>query len=238
MSRGRNTVENVMKVSIFIVLWIIANVLGLAIIALVKQLSLMLAYEIGGIYAGILLGAAFSLHILSYKDVLSRPLTELFDDALGNTRINLEWKWRGNRNGLGQIIGIGLLLVSMTIIEGYTFFGHILGNNPTASITIMAIAGIVFGAILSLSVIWFELLIWQEKILFYAIALGVSIFLIAVVSGFSAMFFDSNLFFVVALATKNIASVFNKRSNSADNNRILYMFTAIVFMLFISVIYR
>lgn len=227
-----------MKISLHFVLWIITNILGLSIIALVKPLSLILSYGIGGVYTGILLGTAFSLYILSYKEVLSTPLSKLFDVSSINTPITMEWRWRGNKYSYFIILGLGILLAIMTIIEGYTFYGQALGNNPMASVTIIGITGAVYGMILLVSVVWFELLVWQDKVRFYAIAVVANIFLIAVVSGFSTAFFEGNLLFVVALASKNIVSVFNKYNEIVKTKRIHYIFTAIVFMLCIPVIYR
>ncbi len=229
-----------MQVSHNHVIFMLANVTVLTIIALGEPISREIAYHLGAIYAGIVIGANIALFFYPFVDLRGLSLRDAFAETTPLQRTGYG-RFRRGRNPKQDIntVSVSVLSVLLLPLSGdHTLFGITLPDDPFAYFMTAGLAGLLFGMVLSIQRIWFDMLVWQGKINFYAIALVQFCFIMAIIAGFFGVWAPT-AFFAVALGSRNItnALVFI-RSYKLDATGRVYGLISIGFVLVVPLIYR
>ncbi len=167
-----------------------------------KSSSTELAYEVGSIYAGIIIGTNFTLFVQPFTKHRGDSLKEFFNPFIQRRRY---YSTYGNLQENISIITI-FLLCAITIIENYTFFGQSLGSNPVTAVKGVAIIGAIYAFILVGLGMWFDFWIWQGKLQYYVIAFFAFFFLLSIVVSVSEEFLQTP-FFAVGMVSRAIATI-------------------------------
>jgi hypothetical protein len=214
--------------------YVALNVVILAGIAWARSYSAPLAYELGGIYAGVIIGA--------YLTIISQSLSERWFIPLREA-INMIFRGEGRRLRLNQqeggaILGLSLVFVAMTIIGDYRFLGQSLGSNHLAAVIGMGIIGAIYAMILWGLLAWFDHWIWRGGLLDYAIALGAFVFIISIVGALSGAFVKTPLF-AVGIGSRAVSSVIIlKWRGNAHTGVGANFYVSVIFLLILALILR
>ncbi len=222
-----------MKSRMKFISFLIANLLMLVSIAFVQSINQQLAYEIGAVYAGIILGTNFAFFIQPFKDMRDKSLRK----AIGES-FQREYKLlHGSIEEYMATLGLGCLLAIMTITDNYTFFGNNFGSNRVFAVISMGFVGAIYGLTLLASGIWFDYFLSQSKVISYVLALLEVLFLLSLVVAVSNAFIATH-FFAVGIISRSIASIISHKWGFRHGRDMhIYGYSAIVFMLMVPLIY-
>lgn len=176
------------------------NIAVLAGVAFTRSYNHQLAYEIGSIYAGAVIGTGFTFLVLSIIDLSELSPIEILRNATRNLGT------RGSGSGCTVTIGTSALLGIMAIVGDNKFFGHSFGANPNTTVIGVAILGVYYAMILGTMSMWFDYWIWRGKLFDYAIALSGTLFVLYVVAVLSSVFLRTP-FFAVGIGSRAISSI-------------------------------
>jgi hypothetical protein len=182
--------------------YVALNIAVLAGIVWARSYSAPLAYELGGIYAGVIIGAYFALFAQAFSKGRFMPLREAI-------RITFRGEGRPlrlNQQEFAAILGLSAVFGVMTIIGDYRFLGQGLGNNNVTSVIGIGVVGAIYAMILFGFVVWFDHWIWRGGLLDYAIALGAFLFICSIVGGIFSVFLKTPLF-AVGMGSRAVSSV-------------------------------
>lgn len=206
------------------------NLLILALIVAIRAVNEQLAYAVGSVYVGTLVG--FALYVRS--DLEGMTIDEAVRSLL---RKNTRYGWiKGDKSEYFVILGMSALLIVITLIGDYRFFGHALGDNRTAALIGMGIAGAVYAFFLMANDIWFDLLIWQGKLMYDVIAVMNQVFLLVIVIGVSSLVVPTP-FFAAGLVSRAVTSFILYRLWQ-DMDKYFSPYLLVGFALLVPVIYR
>ena len=164
-------------------------------------------YEIGSVLAGFITGASLSILDQSGNEFRGQTLRVAIQ-GLYSRRIN---RWiQGSKADYAIVGDFVLILVIMTLLGDFAFFGAHIADSKITSIFVMAFVGVVFALIFQLHDLWFGYSIWRNEIVFYVVALLELWFLLAIVSAFSGWLFETR-FFVAVIGGQSIVIVLARK---------------------------
>lgn len=220
-----------MKLLIYLMIASLLTIIG---IGFVQSSNQQLAYDIGGIFAGAIVGITFALFVRPFTDIRGKSISEAISILFQRQN-----RWiRGSKSEYIATMGMGALLAIMTIIGNYSFLGNEIGDNPTSTIVVFGIIGSIYGLTLLAYGLSFDYCIWQGKLFYYAIALLETLFLLSIVVAISNPFLATP-FFVAGIMSRSITSIIiYQRDYSPDKSIHVYGYVAICLVLLIPLIYR